>query len=151
MHCKMPFKYLSMQDMLLGPAKGLFYFPAWKCISMNFSHQNHYKLYVKVKISSQTCSTNSTNSVQSCIEVCKLKMMWVMLDMDNSAPLAPCLAGPCVQSWWEQLGKGVLVIWHGCKNSTPYKGFVPALILFCDKQRASTSYLYDGIMDYCFL
>lgn len=83
-------------------AKGLFYFTAWKCINLNFSHQNHYKLYVKAKIHSQTCSTNSTNGVQSCIDVYKLNMTRVMLDMDNWAPLPSlwlsALLGVCVQS-----------------------------------------------------
>lgn len=61
--------------MLLGLTKDIFYFTAWKCININFPHQNHYKLSVKVKIDSQTCSTNSTGCVQTCIGVCKLKMM----------------------------------------------------------------------------
>lgn len=92
MHCKMLLKYLPIQVMLLGSAEGLFYFTAWKCINLNFSHQNHYKLHVKVRIYSQTCSTNSTGCVQSCTEVYKLNMTWVMLDMDNCS-IPKCLAG----------------------------------------------------------
>lgn len=90
-------------------------FTAWKCIHFNFSHQNH-KLYVKVKIYSQTSSTNSTNCVQSCIEVYKLNMTWVMLDMDNCVPfpslwlrafLGVCGRALC-RSWWQWLGMWAL-------------------------------------------
>lgn len=95
MHCKMLLKYLPMQDMLLGPTEGLFSFTAWKYINFHFSHQNHYKLHVKVKIHSQTCRTNSPDCVQSCIEACKQNMTWVMLDMDNSAPLPGLCSVPC--------------------------------------------------------
>lgn len=117
MHCKMLLKYLPIQVMLLGSAEGLFYFTAWKCINLNFSHQNHYKLHVKVRIYSQTCSTNSTGCVQSCTEVYKLNMTWVMLDMDNSAPFPNALLGICVQSSVPELmagtGEGALahLIW----------------------------------------